>query len=225
MTGQTAGFATRAIHVGQPPDALSGAVNVPLYLSSTYAQEEIGGEPKYDYSRAGNPTRTALEGCLASLEGAKHGIAFGSGCAATTAVLLTLKSGDRLSFSYLFLFLGALPCTEWLDDAVARDAKGFILTGDEAGADNLLDTSVPGVLAAGDVRSGSTKRCAAPVSRHVRSARMTTGNSSPLAECTVIMRTPSVPSSTTLASAPSPLCASVSSRSTKPRNEMPLRAS
>jgi thioredoxin reductase (NADPH) len=76
---------------------------------------------------------------------------------------VTLKSGDRLSFSYLFLFLGALPCTEWLDDAVARDAKGFILTGDEAGADNLLDTSVPGVLAAGDVRSGSTKRCATAV--------------------------------------------------------------
>jgi thioredoxin reductase (NADPH) len=76
---------------------------------------------------------------------------------------VTLQSGERLPFSYLFLFLGASPCTDWLDDAVARDAKGFILTGDEAGAANLLDTNVPGILAAGDVRSGSTKRCATAV--------------------------------------------------------------
>jgi thioredoxin reductase (NADPH) len=76
---------------------------------------------------------------------------------------VTLKSGERLPFSYLFLFLGASPCTDWLDDAVARDANGFILTGDDAGADNLLVTNVPGILAAGDVRSGSTKRCATAV--------------------------------------------------------------
>ena len=76
---------------------------------------------------------------------------------------VTLKSGERLPFSFLFFFLGAQPCTEWLDDAVARDADGFILTGDAAGADNLLETSVPGIFAAGDVRSGSTKRCAAAV--------------------------------------------------------------
>jgi thioredoxin reductase (NADPH) len=76
---------------------------------------------------------------------------------------VTLKSGERLPFSFLFLFLGAQPCTEWLDDAVARAADGFILTGDAAGADNLLETSVPGIFAAGDVRSGSTKRCAAAV--------------------------------------------------------------
>jgi thioredoxin reductase (NADPH) len=76
---------------------------------------------------------------------------------------VTLKTGERLPFSYLFLFLGASPCTDWLDDAVARDANGFILTGRDAGADNLLDTNVPGILAAGDVRSGSTKRCATAV--------------------------------------------------------------
>jgi thioredoxin reductase (NADPH) len=72
---------------------------------------------------------------------------------------VTLKSGERLTFSFLFLFLGALPCTDWLGDVVARDDKGFILT--DAGS--LLETSLPGVFAAGDVRSGSTKRCATAV--------------------------------------------------------------
>jgi thioredoxin reductase (NADPH) len=76
---------------------------------------------------------------------------------------VTLTNGERLSFSFLFLFLGAKPCTEWLDDAVARDDDGFILTGTAANADNLLETSVPGVFAGGDVRSGSTKRCATAV--------------------------------------------------------------
>jgi thioredoxin reductase (NADPH) len=76
---------------------------------------------------------------------------------------VTLKSGERLPFSFLFLFLGAEPCTEWLGDAVKRDDHGFILTGTPAGAGYLLETSVPGVFAAGDVRSGSTKRCATAV--------------------------------------------------------------
>jgi thioredoxin reductase (NADPH) len=76
---------------------------------------------------------------------------------------VTLTSGDRLAFSFLFLFLGASPCTEWLDGAVERDDDGFVLTGAAAGADFLLETSVPGVFAAGDVRSGSTKRCATAV--------------------------------------------------------------
>jgi thioredoxin reductase (NADPH) len=76
---------------------------------------------------------------------------------------VTLTDGTRLPFAFLFLFLGARPCTEWLGDAVARHADGFLLTGDAAGAANLLETSVPGVFAAGDVRSGSTKRCAAAV--------------------------------------------------------------
>ncbi|MEA2272149.1 MAG: thioredoxin reductase, partial [Solirubrobacteraceae bacterium] len=76
---------------------------------------------------------------------------------------VTLKSGERLPFSVLFLFLGAAPCTDWLGDTVARDDHGFILTGAAAGSDRLLETSVPGVFAAGDVRSDSTKRCATAV--------------------------------------------------------------
>jgi len=76
---------------------------------------------------------------------------------------VTLTSGDQLPFSFIFLFLGALPCTEWLDDTVARDHNGFVLTGAAANMDNLLETDIPGVFAAGDVRSGSTKRCATAV--------------------------------------------------------------
>jgi thioredoxin reductase (NADPH) len=76
---------------------------------------------------------------------------------------VTLTDGTRLSFSFLFLFLGASPCTDWLGDVVARDDSGFVLTGAAAGADGLLQTSVPGVYAAGDVRSGSVKRCATAV--------------------------------------------------------------
>jgi thioredoxin reductase (NADPH) len=76
---------------------------------------------------------------------------------------VTLKTCEQLPLSFLFFFLGALPCTEWLGDAVARDEDGFVLTGAAAGGDYLLETSVPGVFAAGDVRSGSTKRCAAAV--------------------------------------------------------------
>ncbi|MDX6521633.1 MAG: thioredoxin reductase, partial [Gaiellales bacterium] len=76
---------------------------------------------------------------------------------------VTLTDGEQVPLSFLFLFLGAKPCTDWLEGAVARDQKGFVLTGDAAGADNLLETSLPGVLAAGDVRSGSIKRCATAV--------------------------------------------------------------
>jgi thioredoxin reductase (NADPH) len=76
---------------------------------------------------------------------------------------VTLAGGERVSFSFLFLFLGALPCTEWLGDVVARDEHGFVLTGTAAGTEALLETSVPRVFAAGDVRAGSTKRCATAV--------------------------------------------------------------
>ncbi len=76
---------------------------------------------------------------------------------------VTLTDGSELPFSFLFLFLGASPCTGWLGDGVARDEKGFILTGEDAGAEGLLETSVPGVYAAGDVRAGSIKRCATAV--------------------------------------------------------------
>jgi cystathionine gamma-lyase len=87
---------TLCIHAGQEPDPIHGAVMTPIVLASTFAQKSPGQYESYDYSRAGNPTRTALEGCLAALEGAKHGVTFGSGCAATTAILLGLKSGDHV---------------------------------------------------------------------------------------------------------------------------------
>ena len=76
---------------------------------------------------------------------------------------VTLADGEQLPFSFLFLFLGAAPCTEWLGDVLARDGDGFILTGTDAGAEGLLETSVAGVYAAGDVRAGSIKRCATAV--------------------------------------------------------------
>lgn len=87
---------TLCIHAGQAPDPTSGAVMTPIVLASTFVQDGPGNHKGYDYSRAGNPTRDALEGCLAALEGAKHGVAFGSGCAATSTVLLTLKTGDHV---------------------------------------------------------------------------------------------------------------------------------
>ncbi|MBC8077148.1 MAG: cystathionine gamma-synthase, partial [Chloroflexales bacterium] len=91
------GFATRAIHAGQEPDPATGAVAVPIYQTSTFAQEDVGVHKGYDYARSGNPTRTALETALASLEGGRHGLAFASGLAAeTTALLALLKSGDHI---------------------------------------------------------------------------------------------------------------------------------
>src|SRR4029079_997512 len=85
-------FETRAIHAGQEPDPHTGAVTTPIYATSTYAQKAVG-EFTYDYSRTANPTREAFEACLASLEGAEHGIAFGSGMAATTTVMHLLDAG------------------------------------------------------------------------------------------------------------------------------------
>jgi cystathionine gamma-synthase len=90
------GFETRAIHAGQEPDPTTGAVVVPVHLTSTYAQEAVGRHKGYEYSRTGNPTRTALERCLASLEGARHGFAFASGLAASDAVLRRLDPGDHV---------------------------------------------------------------------------------------------------------------------------------
>jgi len=91
------GFATRAIHAGQAPDPATGAVIVPIYQTSTFAQESVGVHKGYDYARSGNPTRTALETALAALEGGTHGICFASGLAAeTTIALALLKSGDHV---------------------------------------------------------------------------------------------------------------------------------
>src|SRR5690242_20348468 len=90
------GFATRAIHTGQEPDATTGAVNVPIYLTSTYAQQEIGKNKGYEYSRVSNPTRTALEENLASLEAGTSAHVFASGMAAITALVTMLKTGDHV---------------------------------------------------------------------------------------------------------------------------------
>ena len=89
-------FSTRAIHAGQDPDAATGSVTVPVYLTSTYEQPGPGKEGKYVYSRTANPTRTALEECLASLEEGRYGLAFSSGLAATTTILLSLQKGDHV---------------------------------------------------------------------------------------------------------------------------------
>jgi cystathionine gamma-lyase len=90
------GFSTRAIHAGQDADPATGATVVPIYATSTYTQEAVGKHKGYEYSRSGNPTRTALETCLAALEGGERGLAFASGLAATTAVFSLLRPGDEV---------------------------------------------------------------------------------------------------------------------------------
>jgi cystathionine beta-lyase/cystathionine gamma-synthase len=89
-------FETRAIHEGQEPDPATGALTVPIYQTSTFAQEAVGEHKGYDYARVANPTRTALQLCLASLEGAEHGVAFASGLGAVTTVMHLLDPGDRV---------------------------------------------------------------------------------------------------------------------------------
>ena len=89
-------FETRAIHTGQAPDPATGAITTPIYQTSTYVQDEVGVHKGYDYSRTGNPTRTALEECLASLENASHGLAFSSGLGATTTLMHLVSPGERV---------------------------------------------------------------------------------------------------------------------------------
>ena len=89
-------FETRAIHAGQEPDPATGAVITPIYQTSTFAQEGVGVNKGYDYARAANPTRTALEECLASLENAAHGHAFASGVGATSTIMHLLDPGDHV---------------------------------------------------------------------------------------------------------------------------------
>jgi cystathionine gamma-synthase len=89
-------FETRAIHEGQEPDPATGAVTVPIYQTSTYVQEAVGQHKGYDYARVGNPTRTALQLCLASLESAEHGLAFSSGLGAVTTIMHLVSPGDRI---------------------------------------------------------------------------------------------------------------------------------
>jgi cystathionine gamma-lyase len=93
---QSAGFATRAIHVGQEADPSTGATITPVFQTSTYTQQGLGDNKGYEYSRTGNPTRAALEACLAALENARYGLAFSSGLAATAATLSVLKPGQHV---------------------------------------------------------------------------------------------------------------------------------
>lgn len=90
------GFSTRAIHSGQDPEPVTGAVNVPIFQTSTYAQEGIGSHKGYEYARTGNPTRTALEACVADLEGGDFGLAFSSGLAAIDTVVRLLDPGSHV---------------------------------------------------------------------------------------------------------------------------------
>jgi thioredoxin reductase (NADPH) len=129
--------------------ARGGAIATLLHrradLRETMSEYLVGDLERYGVAVRDRSEIAALHGKDGQLEG------------------VTLTDGAQLPFSFLFLFLGADPCTDWLDETIARDEDGFILTGDAAGADNPLETSVPGVFAAGDVRSGSSKRCAAAV--------------------------------------------------------------
>ena len=90
------GFDTRAVHAGQEPDPATGAVVTPISLSTTFPQEGVGGHKGFEYSRSGNPTRAALEACVASLEEARHGLAFASGLAAEDNVLRLVPPGGRV---------------------------------------------------------------------------------------------------------------------------------
>src|SRR2546427_2775464 len=95
-TPRKAGFETLAIHAGQDPEAVTGAVVVPIFQTSTFAQEAVGKHKGYEYAHTGNPTRTALETCLAALEGGRWGLAFASGMAATDAIAHLLSKGDHV---------------------------------------------------------------------------------------------------------------------------------
>ncbi len=92
------GFSTRAVHVGQGPDQATGAVVQPIHMATTFAQQGVGKHKGFEYGRSGNPTRQALEECLASLEGAKHCLAFASGLGAETTLLLLLSPGDHVVY-------------------------------------------------------------------------------------------------------------------------------
>lgn len=99
MSAGQQGFETRAIHAGQDPDPETGAVVTPIHLATTFAQDAVGQHKGYEYARSGNPTRTALETCMASLEGGRHGLAFASGLAASDCLLRQLQPGDHLLLS------------------------------------------------------------------------------------------------------------------------------
>lgn len=131
-------FDTLAIHAAQAPDAATGAIMPPVVLSTTFAQRSPGQPGAYEYSRSGNPTRNTLERCVAQLEGGRHGLAFSSGCAATSAVLQTLSPGDHVLacddvyggtyrlMDQVFSPLGI--GVDWVDMADPRAVEGALRT-------------------------------------------------------------------------------------------------
>src|SRR5256886_7246661 len=96
--GKKWGFSTRALHVGQGPDPATGAVVQPIHMATTFAQRGVGEHKGFEYSRTGNPTRNALEECLAALEDARHCLAFSSGLGAETTLMLLLNPGDHVVY-------------------------------------------------------------------------------------------------------------------------------
>src|SRR5579872_4145142 len=96
MKHSTSHLETLAVHAGQAPEPVTGAISTPVFMTSTYVQDGPGEHKGFEYSRTQNPTRHALEANLAALEGGRHGVAFASGCAATTTVLHLLQSGDHV---------------------------------------------------------------------------------------------------------------------------------
>ncbi|MBI4442079.1 MAG: PLP-dependent transferase [Acidobacteria bacterium] len=132
------GFATDAIHAGQPPDPSTGAVVVPIYQTSTYVHEELGKHKGYEYSRTGNPTRAALERNLAVLEGGHGALAFASGMAATNAVLTLLQAGDHVVCSE-----GAYGGTPRLFNAVLNNFGLEFTYVDTTRPENLLEALRP----------------------------------------------------------------------------------
>jgi cystathionine gamma-lyase/cystathionine beta-lyase/cystathionine gamma-lyase/homocysteine desulfhydrase len=130
------GFATRAIHAGQPPDAATGAVAVPIYATSTYVHDALGVHKGFEYARVQNPTRTALEENVAALEGGLSGHAFASGMAAISALMTTLRSGDHVvasdnvyggTYRYFTHFLERFGLSfSWVDTTVLAQVEGAL---------------------------------------------------------------------------------------------------
>tara|TARA_Y100000766_G_scaffold39291_1_gene29261 strand:- start:593 stop:1759 length:1167 start_codon:yes stop_codon:yes gene_type:complete len=131
------GFETRAIHAGQEPDPTTGAIMTPIYTSSTYVQESPGVHKGYDYSRSVNPTRKALESCIADLEGSNYGFAFASGMSASATVLELLNSGDHV-IAMDDLYGG----TYRLFENVRKRSAGLEFTFSDLSDLNTLETSI-----------------------------------------------------------------------------------
>ena len=180
------GFSTLAIHAGQEADPATGATVVPIYATSTFTQEAPGRHKGYEYSRSGNPTRAALETCLAALEGGERGLAFASGLAATTAVLSTLRPGDEVAAA-ADLYGGTFRLLErvFRPLGIVRANRGCRPRGlrldprpeDEARLDRDADEPPPpGDRHRRDRRSGAPTGCGPGGRQHVRLALSATAH-------------------------------------------------